>query len=146
MKRKFAPQILGLCVLIVIVVIGAYVWYSESSKKAGPHPEILRDMHAIEAAITRYQTEFGQDPSTDKNGLFDVLSGENTRGLAFLDGERLSGGIDPWGTFYQVYDSMDEWLIRSAGRDKVFNDLSVRGNDDVLLRVEKKGFAIRKDE
>lgn len=105
---------------------------------AGPHPGVLEDLTHVQAAIASYQSEFVEDPPTHGGDLFAALSGANPRGLAFLEEKRLQDGIDPWGTPYEVWHSGDGWLIRSAGRDQVFNDCSWNGTDDILLRIPKR--------
>lgn len=95
------------------------------------------DMSDIETAINRYHVEFGTDPDTSSESLFATLNGANPRGLKFIDEKRLTNGIDPWGTPYGVFYSNNEWLIRSAGRDKIFNDQSLDGTDDIIFRIPK---------
>jgi hypothetical protein len=113
-------------------------------KTAGPHPMILEDLSNIDAALTSFRSAFDADPAVDAEQFFSTLAGANPRGITFLSGERLQAGIDPWGTPYEVYRSTDGWLIRSAGRDRVFNNVGLlgvdnravlKGNDDISIRI-----------
>lgn len=94
----------------------------------------------IANAIRNYQSELGGEPPLPSAEFFAALRGNNPKAISFLAPDRYpasKSGIrcDAWGNPYQVFRGTDGWLIRSAGHNKVFDDLNMKGVDDITVII-----------
>jgi hypothetical protein len=92
---------------------------------------------SLQTAIRHYDTEFGAIPVGDSRAVFQALRGQNPRHMVFIQfpEHRISSVgdlLDPWGTPYKIYYSGNEVLVRSAGRNKRFDDSREKDFDDYI--------------
>jgi len=93
------------------------------------------EARALQVALSQYKEQFGQFPSGDTRAVCRSLSGDNPKGIRFIEWRRQSTTpegdfLDPWGTPYMIYFSGDMPLIRSAGKNKLFDSSEQKGADD----------------
>lgn len=91
------------------------------------------DIAAIQVALAQYKTEFGAFPSGDSRAICRMLSGNNPKGIRFIELRSVTSDgafLDPWGTPYKIYYSGEEPLVRSAGRNKQFDPSTQRKQTD----------------
>ncbi len=70
-------------------------------------------------ALNAYKAEFGSFPAGDTSAICRALTGDNPKGIRFLEMRSIApdGSIlDPRGTPYQISYSGDRPLVRSGGR------------------------------
>ena len=128
--------------LIGVLFVGLLIWGSRP-KSACSTTRATREcmnLTEISAAIRNYQSELGGEPPLAPADFFAALRGNNPKGFSFLVPDRYpesKSGIrrDEWGTPYQVFRGTDGLLIRSAGHNKVFDDLSTTGGDDMTVFI-----------
>ena len=132
----------SIVILLILLagVISVALWLANHSlMRSRPHSKVQRDLYDIQSAVYGYQTEFDQEPPVQPSSFFDVLRGNNARGIHFLsdDGVVYKSGIrcDGWGNPYQVFRGTDGWLVRSSGRNGVFDDLRILEVDDVTVYI-----------
>jgi hypothetical protein len=94
----------------------------------------------IANAVQNYQKELKSDPPVPVAQFFASLRGKNARGISVLGPAKMEdseSGIrcDAWRTPYQVFRGGTGWLIRSAGRNRVFDDLCGKGTDDMTVTI-----------
>jgi hypothetical protein len=86
------------------------------------------DMLNLKAAMTTYQSTYGEFPTGDNGTILGRLRGSNPKKLIFLDlhprSTNATGAfIDPWQTPYEIKThSTNSVSIRSAGKNKRFGD------------------------
>lgn len=88
---------------------------------------------AIRAALAQYKTEFGSFPTGDSLAICRALSGNNPKGIHFIELRSVAPDgslLDPWGTPYKIYYSGDWPLVRSAGPNKKFDASTKRKQTD----------------
>jgi len=87
------------------------------------------------AALQGYKAETGTYPPGDSRDIGNALFGRNAQKIIYYETAnryRTPEGdiLDPYGTPYRFYFSGDHVLIRSAGRNKRFEDGTVERSDD----------------
>lgn len=87
--------------------------------------------------LQQYKEFTGVYPSGSNLDISKALSGQSDTKvfiLAVRKSDRNQKGeiMDPWGTPVQFYISGSSVLIRSAGPNKVWEDSSVNGSDDLF--------------
>ena len=130
-------------IILLIFLAGAIsvaLWLAnQSMMHSWPHSKVQRDLNDIQSAVNSYRTEFDQEPPVQPSSFFDVLRGNNARGLRFLsdDGAVYKAGVrcDRWGNPYQVFRGTDGWLVRSSGPNGVFDDFRIKEVDDVTANI-----------
>ena len=93
---------------------------------------------AIATAVRSYQEEFLSEPPIPAEAFFATLRGRNPKEITFLSSPRIpdsESGIrcDTWNSPYQVFFGEQGWLIRSAGPNRVFDDLANKDSDDITI-------------
>ncbi|MFA6564576.1 MAG: type II secretion system protein GspG [Verrucomicrobiia bacterium] len=96
---------------------------------------LAADTQSIHVAMDFYKGEFGKYPTGDSHAVFQALTGKNPKRIVFVVFRQVSAEGDPldtWGTPYRIYFSGDEFLVRSAGPNKRFDQGSSKGSDDYI--------------
>jgi hypothetical protein len=76
------------------------------------------DMLNLKAAMTVYQSAYGEFPTGDNGTILGTLRGSNPKKL-----NATGAFIDPWQTPYEIkIHSTNSVSIRSAGKNKRFGD------------------------
>ncbi len=94
-------------------------------------------MDRIASACGQYQATHGAFPQGNNTAIFQALRGSNAVGTSFLEGGPRSFSsdgvlLDPWGTPYRIYFAGAEVLVRSAGKNRRFDDSWGSGSDDLI--------------
>ena len=129
--------------LIGVLCVGVLYLGQESSADDSSHTRAGREqmnLTEIATAVRNYQIELNSDPPVPPAQFFASLRGNNARGIAVLGPSRSQdseSGIrcDAWRSPYQVFRGADGWLIRSAGPNRVFDDLPRNGSDDMTVLI-----------
>jgi hypothetical protein len=136
-----------LAFLLLLVVIGSIVSpspYHISKAKARIIIARLNETD-IATALKAYSNTYGVLPVGDSKSVERILAGEdfhgqnphNTPFLIFTQTvEHPDEMLDPWGTPYKIeFLPQTNFVIRSAGKDKIFGDA-----DDIIFNSVSNGF------
>ncbi len=87
--------------------------------------------------MKQYKAKFGKCPIGDSHAVSLALTGNNPEHIVFIEFRPRQVGadgelLDLWGTPYRIYFSGDEFLVRSAGPNKRFDQGSSKGSDDYI--------------
>ena len=133
MKKVFAVLI-G---LLLITFGSAAVW---SYTKRVTDKSIIKfndDAENLLMGLQQYKEFVGSYPSGNSAEISKALFGQTEKKvliLAVRKSDLNSKGeiLDPWGTPYQFYFSLNAILIRSAGPNKAFEDSKTFPSDDLF--------------
>ena len=129
--RKLALTRLLLVLLVFLVT---------PSRAASRKVRILHEMNALAIAASLYRGEYGQFPAGTTPEIARALTGENSRGIVFVDlaprtRSKDGGYLDQWNTPYLItFPDSQTVNVRSAGPDRVFDT-----GDDRFLRKGVRG-------
>lgn len=98
------------------------------------------DEKQLDLGIENYKQVFGSYPSGENSNIVSVLAGDNPQKTVFLNFRRTSEHpnemLDPWGIPYQIkFFQQTNFVIRSAGKDKIFGDA-----DDIIFNSVSNDF------
>jgi hypothetical protein len=87
--------------------------------------------------LQQYKEFIGSYPPGNNLDIAKALSGQTEKKVLILLARKAARNqqgelVDPWGTPIQFYLSGNSVLIRSAGPNKVWEDSSVMGSDDLF--------------
>ena len=87
--------------------------------------------------LQQYKEFIGSYPPGNNLDIAKALSGQTEKKVLILVARKVAHNqqgelVDPWGTPIQFYSSGNSVLIRSAGPNKVWEDSSVMGSDDLF--------------
>lgn len=131
----------GLLLCALAVVCGLTIIYALLrpwlATRGDRVPQVQADISGIQVALGAYKAHFGHYPTGASSSVMRALTGDNPAKQVFIElGPRRTSWqgdlLDPWGTPYKIYSSGDEFLIRSAGKNKVFESTRDKGCDDVF--------------
>ena len=127
-----------MCVMVIPLVLMAF--YGNKTFSCTRTQREHNNLMEIDSAVRSYQTELNEEPPAGSADFFNSLRGNNPKGINFLVPDRTPtshSGIrcDSWKNPYQVFRGTDGWLIRSAGPNKTFDDLSIKGLDDMTVLI-----------
>ncbi len=79
-------------------------------------------------------------PSGENSNVVRILSGDNQKKIEFLNfrqsAEHPNEFVDPWQKPYQIqFSQQTNFVIRSAGKDKIFGDA-----DDIIFNSVSNDF------
>jgi hypothetical protein len=91
-------------------------------------------------ALNNYKSTFGVYPTGESSNIVSVLAGDNSKKTVFLNFRRTmehpNEMVDPWETPYQIqFFQQTNFVIRSAGKDKIFGD-----TDDFIFNSVSNDF------
>lgn len=128
--------------LIGVLCVGLYILGQGSSADNPSHTRAGRErvnLTEIASAVRNFQIELNSEPPVPPGQFFASLRGSNSKGIAVLGPAKVpdseAGRCDVWRTPYQVFLGGDGWLIRSAGPNRVFDDLGDKRSDDMTVFV-----------
>lgn len=129
--------------LIVVGTLGALIFATYDSKTICTISRIDADMSALKIALMAYNMEYNSLPLGDNKQICAALAGDNPKKIRFIELSKpqiAPNGefLDPWGTPYKFYISKGELLIRSAGKNKVFEDSSYKTTSDDYYKSTAK--------
>jgi len=92
----------------------------------------------LHAALNCYYMGYGQYPVGDNASVIKVLRGDNPskkKYLEFYQQERNERGeyLDPWGTPYELRSNGMRVRVKSAGKNRKFDQIGVTGYDDICF-------------
>ena len=131
--------------LVVMLLGGFGLFKYASSQRVDPlMVEFQSDADQLIKGLQEYRKFMGNYPAGGLVDISNALSGQvdsNKKVLLVATSMRKKNAkgeiIDPWGTPLQFYFSQNSALIRSAGPNRIFEDSTVAGSDD-LYRSETK--------
>ena len=138
-ELKYPPSAPTSRITWILLILGslgviAFFGYPFLATRCYGPSHILLDTSHLKQALYSYKENVGEYPQGDNRAISKALLGENPAGLQFFDPPRDTISpegdlLDPWGTPYRFYFS-DTPLIRSAGKNKKFENNSAKGSDD----------------
>jgi len=98
------------------------------------------ELSALKTAISSYRLKYSNYPTGENSNIVKVLSGDNPQKIVFLNFtskiESPNEMLDPWKTPYQIrFFQQTNFVIRSAGKDKIFDDA-----DDIIFNSVSNDF------
>jgi hypothetical protein len=91
-------------------------------------------------ALNHYKLAYGVYPIGESSNIVSVLAGDNPQKTVFLNFRRTmehpNEMVDSWETPYQIqFFQQTNFIIRSAGKDKIFGDA-----DDIVFNIVSNNF------
>jgi hypothetical protein len=134
MKRPLVP----LVVLLVITLSGALWLFRGNGSQLDPNTvEFHEDADRLIQGLHQYREFVGSYPTGSLLDISRALSGQTDKKILILatSGNKKNAKgeiIDPWGTPIQFYFGHNSVLIRSAGCNRIFEDTTTFGSDDLF--------------
>lgn len=109
LRKHSAFTLIELLVVIAIIAILAGLAFPalQGALQSGRKAEARNDITQIAAAIKAYQLEYGRLPASNK--VIRELTGENNRGIVFLEAKRPKGKPPRNGVAEGSNDYLDSW-------------------------------------
>jgi hypothetical protein len=131
--------------LVAGLLLVAGAWFALRGAPSRLDPTVAqfhRDADNLIVGLQQYKEFFKSYPAGDHIQIAKSLSGQTDQKVLILvtgKNQKNAKGeiVDPWGTPLQFYFAQNGVLIRSAGPNRVFEDSTVAGADD-LYRTETK--------
>lgn len=129
-----------LWVLLAVVAVACVGWQSLRIAKSQLDAKVLA-LHSeaddLIQGLQQYKEFIGSYPPGNNLDIAKALSGQTEKKVLILLARKAARNqqgelVDPWGTPIQFYLSGNSVLIRSAGPNKVWEDSSVMGSDDLF--------------
>ena len=134
---------------IIIIIAGSallwmclYCFVFPHLVGGGPEsvPIVRSDEGALFMAMENYKQDFRSYPAGESSNVVRVLAGDNPQKTIYLNFRRSiehpNEMVDPWATPYQItFLQQTNFIIRSAGKDKVFGNL-----DDIVFNSISNNF------
>jgi type II secretory pathway pseudopilin PulG len=132
-----------LVVLILMIVLAALLMpvNPRPSKKQLQRIRCQFEIMDLAVGFEKYKTTYQVYPSGNKLLVWKQLSGDNPQKIIFAPikaGSINTNGdfLDPWGTPYAMnFSSTNNFVISSAGKDKIFGDA-----DDIIFNSVSNDF------
>ncbi len=130
---------------VAALVLGGFLWSSffggQSGKARSPEEQTRAGLKRLAGAMTAYASAQGNLPISDPATIIKTLRGPDPAAPGFLkveDGELSPEGawVDGWRRPIQIFTSAKEYLLRSAGKNGVFDDFQSQERDDIILGGE----------
>lgn len=99
-------------------------------------------MNQLDAAMQEYKSTYGNIPTGDNRTILRALRGQNPQKIVCIEcrPESVSPDgdyLDRWGTPLRFYFSSNQFIIRSAGPNKQFNDTGDKAFDDIIRTASR---------
>jgi hypothetical protein len=126
--------------LLAVVAVACVGWQSMRLAKSQLDAKVLA-FHAeaedLIQGLQQYKEFIGSYPPGNNLDIAKALSGQTEKKVLILVARKTARNqqgelVDPWGTPIQFYLSGNSVMIRSAGPNKVWEDSSVMGSDDLF--------------
>jgi hypothetical protein len=121
---------------IAIVVGLAWVMRQYSAFNANARTQRFNDdVVTLFDALQKYKENVGTYPSGSNSDIAKALKGKNPKNVIILVGRKTELNekgefMDPWGTALRIYFSDSGILVRSAGKNRRFDDSTSLECDD----------------
>ncbi|HVU28505.1 MAG TPA: type II secretion system protein GspG [Verrucomicrobiae bacterium] len=94
----------------------------------------------LHASLNFYRIDFGSYPRGDNASVTKVLCGDNPKKEQYHSSykqERNSNGedLDPWGTPHLIKSDGNKVQIKSAGRNRAFDQIGSTNYDDICFSI-----------
>ena len=108
-RLSAAFTLIELLIVIAIIALLAGLAFPalQGAIESGRKADARNDVAQIATAIKAYQLEYGRLPASDK--VIKELTGENTRGIVFLEAKRPKGKPPRNGVMENSNDYLDSW-------------------------------------
>ena len=119
--------------MAAVIAVAAFFLYPAILAHDEGTYRIDAETQAIQGGLAQYKSEFGAFPSGDSRAICRALTGNNPKGIRFIELHSVTPDgdfLDPWGTPYKIYYSGDWPLVRSAGPNKQFDPSTMRKRTD----------------
>jgi hypothetical protein len=98
------------------------------------------ELSDLRTALNAYHDKYSNYPTGENSHIVSALAGDNPQKIVFLNfrqtSEHPNEMVDPWKTPYQIdFFQQTNFVIRSAGKDKIFDD-----KDDFIFNSVSNGF------
>jgi hypothetical protein len=116
-----------LLIVIIAVVLAGMLLPISSRPIVGRPSKAKLQIAELVIALKNYESAFGVYPTGENSNIVSVLAGDNAKKIVFLNFRRImehpNEMVDPWGTPYRIeFFQQTNFIIRSAGKDKIFGD------------------------
>jgi hypothetical protein len=123
-------------VVLLLAMLAPVHNYGGASKKVMCRIE-LSDLRT---ALNAYHDKYSNYPIGENSNIVSALAGDNSQKTVFLNFRRTmehpNEMVDPWETPYQIeFFQQTNFVIRSAGKDKIFGDA-----DDIIFNSVSNDF------
>lgn len=127
----------GLLIAVLAVFVGLQALRMSRNRLDSRVARFNSDAENLLVGLQQYKEFVGSYPVGNNLDIARALSGQTEKKVLILavrksDLNQKGEIIDPWGTPLQFYVSGNSVLIRSAGPNKVWEDSSVPGCDDLF--------------
>ncbi|HEX5221451.1 MAG TPA: hypothetical protein VFZ59_17950 [Verrucomicrobiae bacterium] len=124
----------------VLTILAGIIWASKAWTTLRANAQAARfndDIENLFASLQKYKERVGSYPVGSNAQIAKALNGENTKNVIIMVGRKTELNekgefVDPWGTPLRIYFSDSGVLIRSAGKNRRFDDSTVMEADDFL--------------
>ena len=130
----------AIVILVLLLVIAIAVLMGKIKLPRHGDPPVAKFQEEAENLIMglqQYKEFVGSYPTGENLDISRAMSGQTEKKVLILTvrkSEQNAKGeiVDPWGTPIQFYFSKNGVLVRSAGPNKIWEDNSVSGADDLF--------------
>jgi len=128
-------KVFAVVAALVLIGFGWSAFIGSGWSDHSPEARVRSRLRMAAIGVQLYTSEYGTPPSGDSRAIFNQLKGENPRKIVFLNGLRQDeisdkgDWVDHWGHPYRIYISDTSVLVRSAGKNGVFDKPDAAGDD-----------------
>lgn len=122
----------------VLTILAGVIWASRAWTTLRANARTAKfndDIENLFASLQKYKERVGAYPAGSNAQVAKALNGENSKNVIVMVGRKTELNekgeyVDPWGTPLRIYFSDSGVLIRSAGKNRRFDDSTVMEADD----------------
>ena len=122
----------------VLTIVAGIIWASKAWTTLRANAQTAKfndDIENLFASLQKYKERVGSYPVGSNAQVAKALNGENSKNVIVMVGRKTELNekgeyVDPWGTALRIYFSDSGVLIRSAGKNRRFDDSTVMEADD----------------
>ena len=122
----------------VLTILAGVIWASKAWTTLRANAQTAKfndDIENLFASLQKYKERVGTYPTGSNAQVAKALNGENSKNVIVMVGRKTELNekgeyVDPWGTALRIYFSDSGVLIRSAGKNRRFDDSTVMEADD----------------
>ena len=112
--------------IVIMIVLTIFVFPRFYGDKAGK--KLPDEIEAIAKTLETYRSEKGSLPMGTQSEISKALTDSGLEHERVGEDGRL---LDPWEIPYQILPSNDGFVIRSAGKNKKFDEGVTKDSDDI---------------
>jgi hypothetical protein len=128
-KMKALKKLLKLTAIAFAVLIILFFLSATCAPRAtiGRPAKAQIEMVNLAVALKNYESTYGVYPTGENSNIISMLTGDNPQKTVLLNFRRTAENpnemVDPWEMPYQIqFFQQTNFIIRSAGKDKIFGD------------------------